>query len=219
MKRVRLVVLLLIFTVAMARPIVAHADTVSIGIGSVPVTVASGTGTASFNGPSGSFSNIHITGNGQSVLVSLDLLLSDTIDTTTSGAASITIFITDQGLVAPLGTLPFVEGYTANLLPAGWTVVESTFVSATNALYSGIPLSSHTFATIGTDSEMANAATGGGPYSVTEEYVLTASSTGDANNTIDLSAQVPEPGVLAGLGVSLLTLGAIRERRKRSRKR
>jgi hypothetical protein len=188
-----------------------YADTVSIGIGTVPITVASGTGTASFDGPSGLFSTIHVTGTGQSLLASPDLLFSNTIDSLTAGSGAITIWITDQGLVAPLGTLPFTSGFTANLVPSGWTVVESTFVSMANALYGGTLLSSTSFSAIGTNSQTVNSATGAGPYSVSEEFVITAPGAGDANNTIDLNATpAPEPSILLLLAIGLISIGLMR---------
>jgi hypothetical protein len=207
-------VLLLVSTAALSWPV--YADTVSIGLvegAGSPTTVASGTGNATFNGPFGTFSNLHIDGAGQSELTLTDMLFSNNIDTATAAGGTLSIFVTDQGLTQPIGTLPFTSSFTSNLLPSGWTLTESTFVSSANALYSGTPLSSANFSAIGTNVQTASAATGAGPYSVTEEFVIRATGAGDANNTIDLSATpTPEPTVLVVLGCGLLGLGVLKRR-------
>jgi hypothetical protein len=170
---------------------------------------------ASFTGSFGTFSSITAVGHGESALTPPDLLLANTIDTATSSGGTLTIWITDQGLTSPSGLLPFESSFTANLVPKGWTVDEETFVSATNALFSGTPLDATTFNAISTNVQFANAATGT-TYSVSEEFVIHANSAGDANNTIDLSAQAPEPSVLFLLGGGLLFIarfGALQKKR------
>src|SRR5215475_16092524 len=130
----------------------AYADTVSIGLqqsGGIS-TVASGTGSASFSGPFGSFSNVLVTGAGQSTLTPPDVLFANSIDTATAAGGTLNIFVTDQGLTNPSGSVPLVSSFTSNLLPAGWTVTEATFLSPANALFSGNPLDANTFSAIGT---------------------------------------------------------------------
>jgi hypothetical protein len=195
----------------------AHADTVSIGLqqGGGIATVATGSGTASFNGAFGSFSSVSVSGHGQTSLTPPDLLFSNNIETATAAGGTLMIWITDQDLISPTGTLPFTSSFTSNLLPAGWTLTESTFLSSSNALFAGAPLSSANFNAIGTNVQTANAATGPGPYSVTEEFIVTANGAGDANNTIDLSAPpvaTPEPSALACLALGILSLAAFYRR-------
>lgn len=223
MKCARFLVLLLVSTGVVSWPIIVHADTVSIGLvegAGPPTLVATGTGQASFNASFGTFSNVHVTGDGQSVLTVNDLLFSDNIDTSTAAAGSLHIFITDQGLAQPVGTLPFDSSFTANTLPAGWTLTLATFISPTNALFSGNPLSEANFSAIGTNAELANAATGTGPFSVTEEFSVNATGAGDSNNTIDLSAtpvSTPEPSPLIAIGFGLVGVGFLIRRRVESR--
>lgn len=217
MRWVRFVALLLVSTAIMSWPV--WADTVNIGLeeGGGPIaTVASATGQTSFTGSFGSFSSVTVAGHGQGVLTAPDLLFADTIDTATASGGTLMVWVTDQGLSAPLGTLPFTSSFTANVVPAGWTITESTFVSSTNALFGGTPLSAATFSAIGTGIQTAMAVTGPGPYSVTEEFIISASGAGDANNTIDLSAtsvSATEPSPLIGLAVGLVGVGFLLRRR------
>lgn len=224
MKFARFALLLVISTVLISSGLAGwtsvYADTVSIGLvegAGAPTTVASGTGQASYNNPFGTFTNVHVTGAGQSTLTVNDLLFSNNIDTSTATAGTLHVFVSDQGLVSPTGSLPFSSSFTANTLPAGWTLTEETFVSSSNGLYTGTPLSSANFSAIGTNAQLATSATGAGPYSVTEEFTVNATGAGDSNNTIDLSAtpvaSTPEPVILVMLGSGLIGLGWLKQRR------
>jgi len=219
MRQVRFVLLLLASTALFSWPV--FADTVSIGLsqnGGAITTVASGTGSASFDGPFGTFSLIHATGEGQSVLTPPDILFSDSIQTATSSGGGLQVFITDQGLTSPLGTVPFTSSFTANVLPSGWTMTESTLISLTNGVYVGAPLGSANFSAIGTNVQTENGVTGSGPYSVTEVFTVLAVGAGDDNLTIDLSAtpvSTAEPNTLMLIGTGLLGIAYRRKRRVR----
>lgn len=221
MKLARFAVLLLVSTALMAWPASVSADTLTIGLstGGPITTVASGPGAASVTQSFGSFSNVHVSGQGQTTLTAPDLLFSDSIDTATSTGGNLMIFVTDSGLTTPTGTLLFTTSSTANTLPAGWTLTATALLSSTNALFSGVELSSATFSAIGVDSQTRFAITGPGPYSVTQEYTLHAAGAGDTNDTIDVSAPgvaAGEPSPLVGLGLGILGVGFLARRRLQS---
>jgi len=218
MRLIRFFILLAMATVCFCWPVLA--DTVSIGIdtGGGIMTVASGTGTATVTTAAGSFPTVHVSASGQSVLSSPDLLLSDTIDTVAASGGMIKIWITDQGLTSPTGPVSFMSGFTSNLLPAGWTVNEATFASLTNALYGGTLLAATNFNAIGTNSQITPGS-GVNPFSVTEEFTLTASGAGSTNDTIDLAGtpiviSTPEPAAVMLVGFGLVGLGFSLVRRR-----
>jgi hypothetical protein len=215
MKLLRLSMLLVSTLVLFSWPI--YADTISIGLqegGASPTTVATGVGDASVTQAFGTFSSVSVTGHGQSTLTPPDVLFSNAINTATAMGGTLDIFITDQGLIAPNGTIPFGSSFTVNTLPSGWTVEELTFVDANNGLYGGAPLSAFTFSSIGTNAQATAAATGITPYSVTEEFIVHATGAGDSNDTIDLTATpvvgAPEPSVVFLLGIGLMGVGLLK---------
>ena len=64
---------------------------------------------------------------------------------------SLDVFITAQGITAPLGNpLGVLSGFTENTLIDGFTVTLSTFLSSANALFTGTALSSQAFGAPGT---------------------------------------------------------------------
>jgi hypothetical protein len=152
---------------------------------------------------------------------------STTLDITQNGAAAgfLTVYLTASQLNGPLGVLPFASAFTANTLPAGWTVTESTYLSATDGILAnglGTLLSTVTFSSIGANAPVIHFAdTGTGPYSLTEVYTISSlggctpqngpSGACTALSTIELSAAaaVPAPIVGAGLPGLLAALGGL----------
>jgi hypothetical protein len=195
----------------------ANAVTVSIGLqgtGAI-VPVASGTGIASYTNPAGfeSFSSIQVNGAGSPPLTGTDLLNSNTLDVSASAASSLKIYVTSQGNTSPTGLTTFFSSFTSNLLTAGWTVMEQTFLDIGNGLFAlTTPLSSATFTDIGISVAAALANAGAGPFSVTELYTITTNGPGNLNATIDLST--PIPGALSLFATGLLGLWALRRKRK-----
>lgn len=198
----------------------AHADLISIGLqqagtnsGNI-TTVATGNGSAGVVSLSyGTFTVNNISGTGTPPNPEPDLL-SNSINVSNSSAASMNIFITEQGLSTPTGINKFLSTFTANdFLGNVISVVEKTFISTSNALYTGTPLDSETFTSIGTATSIDATPSLAAPYSETAEFIVTVGAGGGSvNDTINIS-KVPEPASLAVLGLGLLGLGVVRRRR------
>ena len=140
------------------------------------------------------------------------LLQSTSTNTSTGTAGTLDIYITRTDITSP--TIGFLSAFTSNLLPAGWTVQERTYVSTTNQVFTGTALGDFTFNAIGTNSQTNLIGSGAGPYSVTERYTLVATGNGNSLSTITLSA-VPEAStwalMIGGFG---LAGGMLRSRRR-----
>ncbi|HEX7944307.1 MAG TPA: PEPxxWA-CTERM sorting domain-containing protein [Phenylobacterium sp.] len=175
-------------------------------------TKASGAAAAVFFGTYGSFEMELLTGTQG---VDPALLGSTTSDTNSLGAGgTLDVYVTRTDIDGPV-PLSFFSSFTSNVLPAGWTVTQSTYVSTANALYTGTLLSSHLFTAADTFSETKAFAGGAGPYSVTTRYTLTAPTTGNALSTVAI-ASVPEPGTWALMITGFGGAGAMIRRRRRA---
>jgi hypothetical protein len=196
-------------------------------------TISVGLQEAGFGSPLGSITNEGIGFNGAygtfsanivSALPGIfpDLLNSNTLNTSSATPGTLSVYVTIQGLTTPISSV--LSSLTTNLLPAGWSVTEQTFLDTGNGLFttsggSVTMLSSHTFTnppTAGPDTSKVNAAiSSGSMYSITELYVITSSGLGGpANNTIDVVATTPLPGALPLLGSGLIGLWAWGRKRK-----
>jgi hypothetical protein len=145
-----------------------------------------------------------------------DLLDSTSLNITTAGPLTFSVFITAQGLTSPLGLNTFTSNFTSNTLPAGWSVTEATFIDAGNGLFTftGSPLSSATFNAIGTSVKTALGNAGAGPYSVTEVYTINAAGAGTVLSTISMSAAVPEASTWAMMILGFMGVGFMAYRRR-----
>jgi hypothetical protein len=143
---------------------------------------------------------------------------TDTITVSTTGAGTLFIWITEQGITAPPGTVNVTSGLTANLINGAITnVALSTFLSPTNSVSppNGNLLDTNAFTAIGTQSNTVSMLENG-TYSLQSLYVITATGAGNANLTIDLAANnVPEPATFGLFGGALVVVGLLRRKRQR----
>ena len=195
--------------VAMVSAADASIVTIGYGIDVAPVAVASGTNAATFTDGT----TVQISA-AAAPLLPTDLLNSTSLNIQNlAGVHTVTVVVTAQGLLSPLGVNAFLSSFTSNLLPAGWTVTESTFISPTNALFTGNALSTEAFSAIGTNVQTAFGNAGTGPFSMTELYTIHSTGVGSALSTINISA-VPEASTWAMMILGFMGVGFMAYRRR-----
>lgn len=163
-----------------------------------------------------------LTVEGNAPLLRPGLLHSDNVDVNESGtgAASIDIWVTRTGLSGDDLTGRFFSSFTSNNLGDGITVGLATYVSASNALFTGTELADFFHAAPGAASQntYTNFAVGDGLYSVTQRYTITAAAAASdrsASPSITLATTaVPEPGAWALMILGFGGAGAMIRRRR-----
>jgi len=203
----------------------AHASTISIGTslnaGAITTQASGATpGPVTFSGPFGAY-NLDTVSGIDPTATSLD---SDSINATATGTRdTLNIFVSVSDITSFSGLVQALSGLTVNLLTPGWTVTESTFEDNSNKVFgttanslTAIQLATHTF-TSGPDTfTLLTPVSVTAPFSVTEEFVVNSNGlSGAANDTIDLSATVPEPATWAMLGLGFAGMGLLGLTRRR----
>jgi hypothetical protein len=195
----------------------AKATLISIGLqedGGAISTVATdlGTGNAFFSGGFGTYVVNNVSGTGSPILPQPQLLTNSTNITAGGGNHVLNVFVTEQGLSSPTGVAQFLSRFSSTLLTGAVTsVVETTFLSTSNALYGGSQLSTATFTAAGPSILDGNISPSLAPvYSETAEYTITTTGAGNVQDAIVIST--PEPTSLVLLGGGMAGLLALRRR-------
>jgi hypothetical protein len=174
-------------------------------------TVATGAQAAGFFGTFGDFEMEFVAG-GEGTLPTL--LTGNTQDHNfAGGGGTLDIYVTRTNLFGPPSN--FRSTFTSNVLPAAWTITQTTYVNDNPlALYGGTQLSTHTFETIGTfQHTVANPGVTAG-YSLTQRFHIVAPNTGSAQQTLAIHGVVPEASTWALMILGFGSAGAMLRRRR-----
>lgn len=186
----------------------------SVGGGAVQ-QVATGATSALYNGAFAGFEvNILSALKGVAPLL-LDSTLHDANNAGASNAGTLDVWMTVKDFAGPVSNA-FLSGFTSNILTTGWTVTATSYVDGSNGVFGGTQLSTKTFTSIGSFSEVKSfAGDKTGPYSVTLRYSITAPTRGSATTTMAITA-VPEPATWAMMIGGFGLLGAASRRSRRA---
>ena len=198
---------------AHAAPVLEIAlQSANVNGGAITTVATSAAGVVSFTGTYDGFTS-SISAAAAPALPSGNLNTSS-LQISSSSPGSISVYITAQGLTAPLGVNNFLSSFTSNTFQgSAVSVVETTYLSTANALFGGTQIGTATFTGGPVVSEVTSASPNlPNPYSETAVYTVTiGSGFGSLNDTINI-ATVPEPMTLSLMAGGLLALGAVRKR-------
>jgi len=144
----------------------------------------------------------------------VDLLSSQSLNTSSTTAGILDVFITETNVPANLVHGGLVSSLTSNILPAGWSLSELTFLDFANtSVYgAGLLLAAHQFDSIGT-SVIGATVQPVASFALTEQYHIVSTGSGTANSTIDI-ASVPEPAAWALMILGFAGVGTNLRRRR-----
>jgi hypothetical protein len=177
-----------------------------------------GTGSISVSGTYGTFTVNLITASGNPDLPPPGILNSNALNTSSTTAGTLVVYVTSQGNTLTPGSWLFSTGFTENLFQTGWSVTQETYFDAGNGLFALTTLlGTATFSGTGlaVDSAAQSVNVGAGPFSVTHVYTIAASGAGQALSTISLAVPGPIVGAgLPGLLIACAALVALARRRR-----
>jgi len=180
----------------------AHASTVSIAFGTPGNVVAGPAPGLTANTPPGSLGTF----SANLVGLSGDSMTNPLFSVSQNVAASpgtMNVFVTSTDNT-PLGP-SFLSSMTTNILPAGWTVELKTWIGPDDTAFGMQTLIGDQILSAAGTAQVTMGASPADPYSVTAEYIITASTPGTALSTIEVIS-APEPSALLLLGTGLLGL-------------
>lgn len=164
-------------------------------------------------GAQGGFASVLVQGNADTV--GKGILHSTAVEVTAaSTAANLTVWVTRTGLISDFAA--FLSSTNNNNANGLTSTIEQLF-SASNDKYTGVSLSSITKTGLGSNSvDSVFGIGGGGVYSWTQKYTITATA-GAAQRSASptsLAVAVPEPGTWALMIMGFGAAGAMIRRRR-----
>jgi hypothetical protein len=151
---------------------------------------------------------------------------SNSINVSDATGGTLYVFVTFSGISAPVGSPAlFLSSFTLNSISGTASVVEKTFVdsgnsalpSNTGSIAGTLIGSSPTFTSGPITAQQGGSATTGSLYSVTEEYIITATGATFTNATIDVQ-ETPLPAALPLFAGGLGVIGLLARRSKKKGK-
>jgi hypothetical protein len=196
---------LLVTSAANANPNANPFDLQISEAGDTPVTVTGTTPFVMFAGSYGTFS-VNVNAGTATISPSIDLLSGEV---STSTAGTLTITLSETGLLAPSGLTNWWTEFSGSYDVSGSSVALSSYVDSTDTMFgtgtalSTLSSSTQPFAL----QEVAAADISATPFAMTE--ILTIDSAGAGQFSLDGSLDaVPAPASLTLFGTALLGLGA-----------
>lgn len=166
-------------------------------------------------GAVGGFASVIVQGNADSV--GQGILHSTAVEATAaSTAASLTIWVTRTGFTPPTGLNTAFFSSTNNNNAAGLTTNIEHYFSTSDEKYGGTLLSSLSKVGLGGNYSEGTVLAGGGVYSWTQKYTITATSGAEQRTASPtaLAVAVPEPGTWALMILGFGGAGAMIRRRR-----